>query len=129
MIQWNSLGYSADVDYVTYTTEGAFSPTELELPEKVQQQDKDLTQIFVAPDGSDDNPGTIELPLRSLQKAQESASAGDTVCVRGGLYEIGESQISQVVQGLFACVTYLEKSGTDGNTIKYWAYPGENANF
>ncbi len=92
-------------------------------------QQNDMTQIFVAPSGNDDNPGTIELPLQSLQKAQELVSAGDTVYVRGGLYQIEESQISQVVQGLFACITLLEKSGTDGNTIKYWAYPGETPTF
>jgi len=30
---------------------------------------------------------------------------------------------------LFACITYLDKSGTEGHTIKYWAYPGERPIF
>lgn len=89
----------------------------------------DLTQIFVAPDGSDTNPGTMQLPLASLQKAQELASPGDTVYVRGGLYQIAESEISEVVSGLFASVTYLNKSGSDSARMNYWAYPGETPVF
>jgi hypothetical protein len=84
-----------------------------------------FSQIYVAPNGSDSNPGTIERPLESLQKAQGSASPGDTACVRGGIYKVRQDQISKVVSNLFACVTYLDKSGTAGHTIKYWAYPGE----
>jgi hypothetical protein len=43
-----------------------------------------LSQIYVAPNGSDANPGTIEQSLESMQKAQELASPGDTVYIRGG---------------------------------------------
>ena len=88
-----------------------------------------MTTFFVAPDGDDTNPGTIDLPLASLQKAQEWVSPGDTVYIRGGIYEPTEEHISRVVQNLFASVTYLDKSGTEGNTIKYWAYPGETPVF
>ncbi len=84
-----------------------------------------LSQIYVAPDGNDSNPGTIEQPLESMQKAQEVARPDDTVYVRGGIYRVRQDQISNVVSSLFACVTYLDKSGTEGHTIKYWAYPGE----
>lgn len=98
------------------------------LPQ-VPQMQEDLSQIFVAPDGDDGNPGTIEEPLASLQKAQELADAGDTVYIRGGTYQYAEVDISQVVSGLFASITYLHKSGTAGNTIKYWAYPGETPIF
>ena len=34
-----------------------------------------------------------------------------------------------MVSNLFACITYLDKSGTEGHTIKYWAYPGETPIF
>ena len=88
-----------------------------------------FSQIFIAPDGDDTNPGTLNQPLESIQKAQELASPGDTVYIRGGIYQVREDQISQVVSGLFACVAYLDKSGTEGNTIKYWAYPGETPIF
>jgi hypothetical protein len=88
-----------------------------------------LSKIYVAPNGSDSNPGTIDLPLESLQKAQALASPGDTVYVRGGTYKVRQDQISKVVSSLFACITYLDKSGTEGHTIKYWAYPGERPVF
>ena len=90
---------------------------------------EDPSQIFVAPNGDDDNPGTIDEPLASLQKAQQLAGAGDTVYVRGGTYQPAEEDISQIVADLFACLTYLDKSGSPGNTIKYWAYPGETPVF
>jgi hypothetical protein len=88
-----------------------------------------FSQIYVAPTGSDANPGTVEQPLESLQKAQGLAGPGDTVYVRGGIYKVRQDQISKVVSNLFACLTYLDKSGTADRTIKYWAYPGERPVF
>ncbi|MCB0742416.1 MAG: DUF4990 domain-containing protein [Ignavibacteriae bacterium] len=88
-----------------------------------------FSQIYVAPDGNDLNPGTIEQPLESIQKAQSLVNAGDTVYIRGGNYKIRPEQISKVESSLFACISYLDKSGTEGNTIKYWAYPGETPIF
>jgi Pel9A-like, right handed beta helix region/FlgD Ig-like domain len=87
------------------------------------------SQIFVATDGDDSNPGTIDEPFESIQKAQSLASPGDTVYIRGGLYNVREDQISSVQQNLFACISYLDKSGLPGKTIKYWAYPGETPVF
>ncbi|RAU97303.1 right-handed parallel beta-helix repeat-containing protein [Paenibacillus sp. YN15] len=46
--------------------------------------------FYVAPDGDDGNPGTIEAPFRSLMKAQSAASEGDTVYLRGGTYDTFE---------------------------------------
>ena len=55
-----------------------------------------FSQIYVAPDGNDTtNTGTIDQPLESIQKAQELASPGDTVFIRGGTYQIREDQISK----------------------------------
>ena len=34
-----------------------------------------------------------------------------------------------MVSNLFACISYLDKSGTEDHTIKYWAYPGETPVF
>jgi hypothetical protein len=88
------------------------------------------SQIFVAPDGNDSNPGTIDQPVESIHKAQTLVSAGDTVYIRGGLYNVREDQISSYQNnGLFACISYLDKSGTPGHTIKYWAYPDEQPVF
>ncbi len=86
-------------------------------------------QIYVAPNGDDANPGTITQPLESIQKAQEFALPGDTVFIRGGLYQVREDQISRIQQSLFACISFLNKSGLPGQTIKYWAYPGETPIF
>ena len=44
------------------------------------------TRYFVALDGDDTNPGTKEMPFRSLQKAADTASPGDTVYIRQGIY-------------------------------------------
>lgn len=86
-------------------------------------------QIYVAPDGDDTHPGTLTQPLESIQQAQALASPGDTVLIRGGLYPIREDQISQIQQNLFACVSFLTKSGLPGQPINYWAYPGETPVF
>ena len=36
------------------------------------------SEIYVAPDGNDSNPGTMEQPVESIQQAQSMVSAGDT---------------------------------------------------
>ncbi len=83
------------------------------------------TVWYIAPDGLDVNPGTWDHPLATIQKAQEFVNPGDTVYIRGGEYHITESQISREEQNLFACISYLNKSGLPGTRINYWAYPGE----
>jgi parallel beta-helix repeat protein len=65
---------------------------------------------YVAPNGSDSNPGTESLPWRTVQKAADSLVAGETVFIRAGTYE------EQVIP---------QNSGSAGNTITYTAYPGE----
>src|SRR4051812_34810957 len=44
------------------------------------------TTWYVAPTGSDSNPGTQASPFKSITKAQSVASSGDTVTIRGGTY-------------------------------------------
>jgi parallel beta-helix repeat protein len=41
---------------------------------------------YVSPSGSDSNPGTSARPWRTVQKAANSAAAGDTVTVKAGTY-------------------------------------------
>src|SRR3954465_740250 len=68
---------------------------------------------YVAPNGSDSAAGTMAAPFATLQKANDSAAAGDTILMRAGTYNC-TGQIT------------LSKSGTsDSNRTKIWAYPGE----
>jgi MYXO-CTERM domain-containing protein len=70
-------------------------------------------EYYVATTGSDSNPGTIDSPFATLQKANDSAAAGDTIWMRAGTY----SSTSQIT---------LSTSGTsDTNRTKIWAYTGE----
>lgn len=87
---------------------------------------------YVAPTGSDANPGSIDFPFRTVQRAQTSVVAGDTVYIRGGTYVMQESDIAATTTASgvqFAYVTNLTKSGTAGKRINYWAYPGERPVF
>lgn len=80
--------------------------------------------LFVAPGGNDKNAGSINHPLSTIQKAQELVSAGDTVYLRGGTYQMKESQIAQSHR-IWSYITYLDKSGRANKPINYWAYGNE----
>jgi Right handed beta helix region len=45
------------------------------------------SSFYVATTGDDSNPGTLAAPWRTVQHAADSARAGSTVYVRGGIYE------------------------------------------
>ena len=66
---------------------------------------------YVAADGNDNNPGTLAQPWRTIQKAADTALAGDTVYVRGGTYN--------------EQVFINSHSGSPDNWITFAAYPGE----
>jgi hypothetical protein len=83
---------------------------------------------YVAVNGNNSNPGTISKPFATVQKAQEVVNPGDTVYIRGGLYEMNENQIAKQ-EGIYADVTYLDKSGAPGKMINYFAYPKEKPVF
>jgi hypothetical protein len=81
------------------------------------------TEYYVAPTGSDSNPGTQASPWGTLQKGADTAVAGDTVWIRGGTYKITTPKNS-------GAGIELSPSGTsDTNRIKYWAYAGETPLF
>jgi hypothetical protein len=42
---------------------------------------------YVAPTGNDDNPGSLDYPWRTIQKAANTLVAGDTVYIRAGVYQ------------------------------------------
>ena len=74
-------------------------------------------ELYVAPDGSDASPGTLDAPFATLERAQEAVKAGDTVWIRGGVYRF--SGTSQTVGVSFT------KSGTKDLPIRYFAYEDE----
>ncbi len=67
---------------------------------------------YVAPDGDDFNPGTVDDPWQTIQKAADTLAAGDTVYIRAGTYAERVIPVN---------------SGSAGNPITYAAYPGETA--
>ena len=81
------------------------------------------SEFYVAPGGDDNNPGTIDLPFASIGQGQQAAAAGDTVWLRGGVYEFSAGL------GASANAVYFNKSGTPGQRINYWAYQDETPVF
>jgi hypothetical protein len=67
---------------------------------------------YVALSGSDENPGTLDLPWRTVQHAADSLTPGDTVYIREGTYH------EHVV---------FSRSGSPGAYITLAAFPGETA--
>lgn len=66
--------------------------------------------------GNDTYSGTIDRPFRTWQKAVDVAQAGDLIYLRGGTYYTDPSKYRAVV---------INKSGTQDNVIRFWAYPNE----
>ena len=84
------------------------------------------TKLYVSPDGSDANRGTIESPLKTLEQARNQIrqlrSKGEkqsfSVFLRGGIYRFEEP-----------FVLYSEDSGSKEYPIIYQAYPDEKVVF
>jgi hypothetical protein len=77
--------------------------------------------IYVAPNGSDANPGTLDQPLQTLTKAKAlvqplvgKATSDLVVYLRGGTYPLTSTLIFGNAD-----------SGQNGHYVKYLAYPGE----
>jgi hypothetical protein len=74
------------------------------------------TSLYISPAGSDNNSGTIDKPLATLQAAIYRATPGTTINLRGGTYKLAQA------------VWFGEKnSGTDSAPILIQSYPGEKA--
>ena len=73
------------------------------------------TKYYVSTTGNNANPGTISQPWLTWAYAFTQPSPGDTVYFRGGVYmsTTGATGIRSI------------NSGTASDTIKYFAYPGE----
>lgn len=72
---------------------------------------------YLSPTGSDGNPGTKDQPFAGLDRGQTAAQPGDTIYLRGGTYDFNSSTAEVGIA--------LTKSGSRGNPIHYFAYPGE----
>jgi hypothetical protein len=84
---------------------------------------------YVAPNGSDSAAGTEAAPFASWARAQAVASPGDTVYFRGGTYRYIDATSTCTSGTATVNAVVLNKSGTSGNPIRYWAYPGEKPRF
>jgi len=84
---------------------------------------------YVAPNGSDGAAGTQSAPWASIAHAQSVAGAGDTVYLRGGTYSFTNANKACASQTASVDAITLNKSGTSGSPIRYWAYPGEKPVF
>lgn len=72
-------------------------------------------QYFVSPNGDDDNPGTIQKPFATLQRAQMAArKKHGTVILRGGTYYLPET-----------LVFTAEDSGTKESPFVFQRYKNE----
>jgi hypothetical protein len=80
-------------------------------------------QRFVAPWGSDANPGTAAAPWRSISKALAAARPGERVLVRAGTYSgvVGAGPNA----GSPGPAVYGSPKGLPGAPITVAAYPGE----
>src|SRR5437867_3828768 len=97
---------------------GAFTALAMVLPIAAS-----AAVFYVAPNGSDSNPGTLTAPFKTIQRALDgstsSAKAGDTVYVRGGVYR-------GVVDPYYAVLSPVA-AGLPGQPITIQAYQGEKA--
>src|SRR5438876_4393503 len=69
--------------------------------------------FYVSTTGSDSNPGTLSSPWRTIQHAADSVQGGDTVYVRGGVYN----------ESVRISVSWSATAGS----ITLQTYPGEQA--
>jgi len=75
---------------------------------------------YTSPSGSDEKPGTLAEPWKTLQKAFDTATAGQTVCLRGGIYH-------QYVDASAGFNQVEKRSGAPEKPILFTNYPGEIA--
>jgi pectate disaccharide-lyase len=68
--------------------------------------------LYVSPTGNDANPGTIDRPFYSLQRAVDQAIPGDTIYMRGGTFT-------------YSATVDIKTPATSNAPITIVAYPGE----
>ena len=83
---------------------------------------------YVATDGKDGNAGSKDKPFATLNKANAVVAAGDTVWVRGGVYDLHDT-VFYARYKMTAGILLTASGTSDGNRIHYLAYPGERPIF
>ena len=83
---------------------------------------------YVATDGDDSAAGSKEKPFASLNKANSVVTAGDTVWIRGGIYDLNDT-IYYKRYRMTAGILLTASGESDDNRIHYLAYPGERPIF
>lgn len=83
--------------------------------QKKRINDKEIPKEFIGyfidgENGNDTNPGTFELPWKTITKAANTLVANDTVYIKSGIYN------ERIVPN---------NSGSSGKYITYTAYPGD----
>ena len=79
---------------------------------------------YVATDGKDDNAGSKDKPFATLNKANSVVAAGDTVWVRGGVYDLHDTVFFARYK-MTAAILLTASGESDDKRIHYLAYPGE----
>lgn len=80
----------------------------------------DAATLYVAPNGSDSNPGTESQPFRTIQRAANVVNPGDTVIVEDGIYTgtgVGTSCASSTSRP----VVCLSRGGTSSAWVTFRA--------
>jgi hypothetical protein len=99
---------------VTVTAVSASDPTEnATATVTLLAQPPSGSTYYVAPGGSDTNPGTLAAPFATLQHAAAVAAPGDTVLARQGVYN--------------ALLTPPNSGNLAQGPITFASYPGETA--
>lgn len=83
---------------------------------------------YVAVDGNDSNMGSKDKPFATLKKANAVVNAGDTVWIRGGVYEMHDTTYCERAR-MSAGVLLTTSGESDDKRIHYFAYPGERPIF
>ena len=83
---------------------------------------------YVAVDGNDNDKGSKEKPFASLNKANAVVKAGDTVWVRGGVYDLNDTVYYKRYE-MTAGILLTASGESDDKRIYYFAYPGERPIF
>lgn len=83
---------------------------------------------YVAVDGNDSNMGSKDKPFATLKKANVVVNAGDTVWIRGGVYEMHDTTYCERAR-MSAGVLLTTSGESDDKRIHYFAYPGERPIF
>lgn len=111
---------------------GATDFCENGVDEDCNGQDLQCGQIpensyYVSSDGNDDNPGSIDQPWKTIQKAADALTAGDTVYIREGVYreQVIPKNSGNSIDGYITYAAYPDETVTiDGNGIPLGTWDG-----